>query len=412
MPAAPATADVAVVGAGPAGSAAAITLARQGRRVVLIDKARFPRDKCCGDGLTTAALRYLHHVGLDPRDVPSWQPVSEAVIRTSVGREAAFPLPAGGTFAATARRSDLDAALVRLAGSAGAEVVEDCAVRAAELLDGRGVEVETDGPALRARYVIAADGMWSPLRKSLGVADEEAYRGDWHALRQYFAGVGPRAGRLWVWFEPDLLPGYAWSFPLPDGRANVGFGIRRDARRPVGSLGPLWAEILDRPHIRAVLGPDVRAEAGPKTWPIPARIGTAPLSAGGGRVLFVGDAARATDVLTGEGIAQAFETGELAARSVTAAGPDHAGRAATVYRRVVGAGLAADDRTSRAVARVLARPGDRWMSLAAASDWTRRNFARWMFEDYPRALLATPHRWRRPMLAGPPPYPAPEPGRD
>ena len=69
--------------------------------------------------------------------------------------------------------------------------------------------------------------MWSPLRKHLGVATP-GYLGEWHAFRQYFTGVGPRAARdLFVWFEPDLLPGYAWSFPLPDGRANVGFGIQR-----------------------------------------------------------------------------------------------------------------------------------------------------------------------------------------
>jgi flavin-dependent dehydrogenase len=69
------TADVAVVGAGPAGTAAAITLARLGRTVLLIDKATFPRDKCCGDGLTTAALRLLEDLGLDPASVPSWEPV-------------------------------------------------------------------------------------------------------------------------------------------------------------------------------------------------------------------------------------------------------------------------------------------------------------------------------------------------
>ncbi|HSH61158.1 MAG TPA: FAD-dependent oxidoreductase, partial [Acidimicrobiales bacterium] len=66
------TADVAVVGGGPAGAAAAITLARDGRDVLLVDKARFPRDKCCGDGLTASALRHLDSLGLDPRHVASW----------------------------------------------------------------------------------------------------------------------------------------------------------------------------------------------------------------------------------------------------------------------------------------------------------------------------------------------------
>src|SRR5204863_2528424 len=95
------SADVAVVGGGPAGAAAAITLARAGRDVVLVDKARFPRDKCCGDGLTAGALRLLEQLGLDPRTVESWQPVSDVIVRSPSGYEAAFPLPRGrGVFAA------------------------------------------------------------------------------------------------------------------------------------------------------------------------------------------------------------------------------------------------------------------------------------------------------------------------
>src|SRR5204863_9496966 len=106
------TADVAVVGGGPAGAAAAITLARAGRDVVLIDKARFPRDKCCGDGLTTGALRRLQALGLRPDSVPSWQTVGDVWVRSPSGREACFPLPRGmGQYAAVARRIDLDAAL-------------------------------------------------------------------------------------------------------------------------------------------------------------------------------------------------------------------------------------------------------------------------------------------------------------
>ncbi|HEV8116663.1 MAG TPA: FAD-dependent oxidoreductase, partial [Acidimicrobiales bacterium] len=78
--------DVAVVGGGPAGSAAAITLARAGRDVVLVDKATFPRDKCCGDGLTTGALRHLEALGLRPDAVASWQPVTRTIIRSPSGR--------------------------------------------------------------------------------------------------------------------------------------------------------------------------------------------------------------------------------------------------------------------------------------------------------------------------------------
>ena len=85
--------DVLVVGAGPAGAAAAITLARAGRDVTLIDKAGFPRDKCCGDGLTTLALRELEGLGFDPSMVDDWQVVDGAVLRSPSGREVVVPLP-------------------------------------------------------------------------------------------------------------------------------------------------------------------------------------------------------------------------------------------------------------------------------------------------------------------------------
>ncbi|MBU6317393.1 MAG: FAD-dependent oxidoreductase, partial [Acidobacteria bacterium] len=111
--------DVLVVGAGPAGAAAAIELARAGRRVTVIDKAVFPRDKCCGDGLTTLALRELEPLGLRPEHVPNWQNVSAAWLRSPSGREVCLPMPTDGLFAATTPRRELDDALVRLAKSAG-----------------------------------------------------------------------------------------------------------------------------------------------------------------------------------------------------------------------------------------------------------------------------------------------------
>src|SRR5687767_8862467 len=113
-------ADVAVVGGGPAGAAAAILLARHGRDVVLVDKATFPRAKICGDGLTAGALRQLEELGLDPASVPSWQPVDDVVVRSPSGHEVTFPLPRGnGRYAVVARRTELDAALLDLARRSG-----------------------------------------------------------------------------------------------------------------------------------------------------------------------------------------------------------------------------------------------------------------------------------------------------
>lgn len=387
---------VVVVGGGPAGAAAAITLARAGMGVLVVDKARFPRDKCCGDGLTADALRQLESLGLRPDSVPDWQPVHEVFVRSPVGRTVSFPLPDDGLYAVVAPRAELDAALLDVARAAGVKVADGHALTGARTVAG-GLELDVDGLGTVATpYAIGADGAWSPLRKALG-ANEPGYLGDWHAFRQYFSGVGPAGADLWIWFEPDLLPGYAWSFPLPGGRANVGFGIRRDAGIPVREMKDMWPDLLARPALRDVLGPGATPEGVHKAWPIPARVDKVPLTAGGGRALFVGDAACATDPMTGEGIAQALLTGRKAAEAVLAGGD-----VASAYQRAVEHELFADHRLARLLSRALShRKGVRIaLRVAGSTDWTRRNFGRWLFEDYPRAAAITPSRWHRGMFSG------------
>ncbi len=398
--------DVVVVGAGPAGASAATSLARAGREVLLVDKATFPRDKCCGDGLTALALRLAERLGLDPSTIPSWTTIDSAVVAGPSGHAVRFPLPDGpGTHAAVARRSEFDAALLDLARTAGAKVLEGHALLGARETDDR-VVVDVEGIGdVHARYAVAADGMWSPTRKALGLG-VPGYRGDWHAFRAYFRDVSEVAQRdLCVWFEADLLPGYFWSFPVRDARtgtigANVGFGIQRGGKVAVGDMNQVWADLLARPAIRAVLGPDAVPEARHTAWPIPARVHDMPRT--GRRTLFVGDAVAATDLMTGEGIGQAMLTGLLAAEAIESTGP-HGARVVTArYDEAVTHHLVADHHVSALLVRALQhRKGARAaIRVAGATPWTRRNFARWLFEDYPRAVVATPSRWHRGVFTG------------
>jgi menaquinone-9 beta-reductase len=396
--------DTLVVGAGPAGVAAAIGLRRAGHDVVLVDKAEFPRDKCCGDGLTTLALRELELLGFVPTAVPDFRVVDGAVLRSPSGRTFKVPLPTGfGIYAAVAPRLQLDAALVALAGAAGVDVRLGHAVKSV-VIDGAAAVVGIEGLGdVQAAQVVAADGMWSPTRKAMGLGPD-GYLGEWHAFRQYVDGVsGVAVDELIVWFEEDLLPGYAWSFPLPNRRANVGFGVLRDGSRSGSDARDLWAGLLDRPHIAAALGPQATPEGRHLAWPIPARIDQAVLTHG--PVLFTGDAAAATDVMTGEGIGQALLTGRLAATAIAGGGTTDA--IGERYRRHVRAELVADHRASVLLGRVLRRRAGANGALAIVAHsgrWGRRNFARWMFEDEPRAVAVTPRRWHRRLLARPGAY--------
>ncbi len=407
------TADVTVVGAGPAGTAAAVTLARSGRSVHIVDKAVFPRDKCCGDGLTTLALRELDALGLEPDLVDGWFDIGGAVLRAPSGREVTVPLSGEGLYAAVAPRASLDHQLVELARRNGVTVHEGHGFAGLRDIDGssddrlpNGLLVDVDGlGTIATRYVIAADGMWSPVRKAVG-AQLPGYRGEWHAFRQYASNVtGAAATDLIVWFEPDLLPGYAWSFPLPGNRANIGFGVLRDGERRVQDMASTWRDILQRPHVVAALGAGFELEGRHTAWPIPARIDE--ISITRGRVLFVGDAAAATDVMTGEGIGQALLTGRLAAEAIDAAGALRPEQAAAVYEHSVEHHLFADHRMSKRLGAVLGhrRGVDAAISIVAASgDWGQRNFARWMFEDEPRAIATSPSRWHRGVFTRPGAY--------
>lgn len=390
--------DLCIVGAGPAGSAAAISSAKLGLSSVVLDKARFPRDKCCGDGLTAGALRILEDLGFDAGSLPSWKVVSDVVITGPSGRSVTYQLPKGsGQYAAVVRRQELDEALVALARVSGVEVREGTTVEVVTP-DRDGVRVRTtDGEEIYARYVIAADGMWSTVRKSLdlGIAD---YRGEWHAFRQYFRDVNPEATTgLFVWFEPDLSPGYVWSFPLGDGTVNVGFGIQRDKGISIQEMNRLWPDILGRPNIRRILGPDAEPEGKHRAWPIPARLGDLPVT--GERVLFVGDAAAATDPMTGEGIGQALETAIMAVESISEGGTETDIRAR--YEKRLKTTMIKDHGLARALSSMLGyKPlANAAIALTGLTPWTRRNFARWLFEDYPRAVLFTPRRWKRHLFS-------------
>ncbi|MBS1847371.1 MAG: FAD-dependent monooxygenase, partial [Actinobacteria bacterium] len=302
-----------------------------------------------------------------------------------------------GTFAAVARRSELDAALVDLARDAGAEVrTGHDLLGAAAGSDGVVLDVAGTGP-VHAAWAIGADGIWSTLRRCLGEQLGD-YRGDWHAFRQYVADVSePARTELMIWFDADLLPGYAWSFPLADGTVNFGFGILRGSHLDGASMSRRWEDLLDRPHIRAFIGADARPIGRRKAWPIPTRLPGPSLSAT--NTLFVGDAAALGDPMTGEGIGQALGSGMAAARAII----DHAGAptaARDAYGRWVAEILEPDVRMANLLSRALRhRKGARAaIATAGLTPWTRRNFARWLFEDEPRGVLFTPKRLHRDFL--------------
>lgn len=401
--------DVAVVGAGPSGTATALHLAKAGLKVELFDKASFPRDKTCGDGLTTLALRELEALGFNPANTPSWTPVDTAVLHSPYREIVSLPLPeSSGVYAAVARRVELDVALVEMATQSGITLHEGASLAAATIAR-HHVELNfSNVGTVRARWAVGADGMWSPLARMVGAA-KGGYRGEWHAFRQYFTNTAPGSANLHIWFERDLLPGYVWSFPVGKNAANVGFGVLRGDKMKGAELARLWPELLERPAIKRVLGVHATAEDSHRAWPIPAGIHKATPT--WGRCIFVGDAVRAGDVLTGEGIGQALLTGRLAASAISS-GPtggnslDEVGAVTLAYENSLNRQLLADARMAQVLNKIIAGPwrAETAIRIIGLTQWNRQQFARWLFEDSPRGIAFMPSRWRRGALSGPPAF--------
>ena len=376
--------DVVVVGAGPAGTAAAITARARGLSVVCVDKARFPRDKTCGDGLTANALRLLEKLGVSAADLDATEPafVRETVLVSPSGRRSRLSLPIDGVHAAVVSRRLLDAALVAHARRRGVDIREGVAIEGLKQ-DADSVELTlADGAVLDAAHVIAADGHWSTVRAR------------WNPTRRAISASGTRCVSTSKTSTTTAsgCSSSAISCPATRGCSRCRAGGERRLRRARSDgrsgreLKDLWPDLLARPVMREVLGPRARPCEPVRAWPIPARYDPARLAHG--RVLFAGDAAGVVDPMTGEGIAQAIETGMLAAEAI-ATGAD--------YRRLVHRAVGRDLRFANLLQSILRRPLGARAAIRAAdlTPWTRRNFARWMWEDYPRAILTTPDRWHR-----------------
>ncbi len=338
--------DVLVVGAGPGGSAAAYHLARAGLDVLVVDRARFPRDKVCGDGLTPRAVAALIRMGVDVAE-PGFGRIAGSRVRGADGRALDVGWPAGSSpgFGLVRRRFELDHLLVQRAVEAGAvlreateavgPIVEGARIVGATVRASRGVvnddeefasDTDPSGRTVRARFVVAADGVSGRLATLAGlsrhenapiaVAARRYYRVETPLAPLFEACIGIERDGTW-------LPGYGWAFPTGDGEANVGaFVIRNGARRSLAARAS--PDVSARAALDAFLasGPEAgRFRAAGATSPvrssaIPMGMDRRPAKLG---LLVVGDAAGLANPFTGEGIGYAMESGERAARAIVMA---------------------------------------------------------------------------------------------
>ena len=350
IPDEPASTDVLVVGAGPAGAAAAAWVARGGADVVLADAAVFPRDKTCGDGLTPRAIAELDLLGLG--DWVRSHGRNRGLRAAGFGQELLLPWPGGSLpdHGGAVPRTELDARIRQVALDDGAQPLEGA----------KAVDVQRDGDrvtgvvfarpdgtttTVACRRLVVADGARSPLGRVLGR--------QWHRDTAY--GVAARgyvaSGRSddeWISSHlelrgsaGELLSGYGWVFPLGRDEVNIGVGTLATGRRPAGVQlkGLLELYTDQRRDDWAIDGP-VRA---PASALLP--MGGAVSGVAGVNWALVGDAAGCVNPLNGEGIDYGLETGRDLAGLLdepdwSAAWPAtlrrHYGEAFSIARRLAG----------------------------------------------------------------------------
>ncbi len=327
-------ADVIVVGAGPAGASTAFHLAQAGADVLLLEKAAFPRDKICGDGLTPRAVKQLIGMGFD-LDEPGWQKNNGLRI-VGAGHRLELPWPDLASFppyGAVRTRMDLDELLARHAEKAGARLMERTSVTG-PVLDATGRVVGVTAKPVddrgrrtgeeityRAPTVVACDGVSSRLATAMGLVRREN-RPMAVAVRAYYRT--PRHDDPWMesWLElwdgppgqSNLLPGYGWIFGLGDGTANVGLGILNTSAA---------FQCVDYKDLLTRWLANTPEEWGFREENRVGRIGSAALPMGFNRkphytrgMLLVGDSGGMVNPFNGEGIDYALEAGHIAAQTL------------------------------------------------------------------------------------------------
>ncbi len=407
--------DVLIVGGGPTGASAAYWLASSGADVLLVEKKRYPREKTCGDGLTPRSVHQLEQMGLADDLTPYHR--YRGLRANAYGRTIEMSWPEVGdlpTHGYVITRADLDGLVAARAEKAGAVVWQGAeavaplsapskppetgpgAQAGSPPTKGDPVPVPPGSPLrraggaivsdrrrgttteVRARYVVVADGSLSRFGRALGATRNR----DWPqgmALRGYYRS--PRNAEAYIDSFLDIrdaagkvVPGYGWIFPLGDGRVNVGVGLlsTQDRWKNVNTTKLMDAFVEGAPSSWC-LDPTTACGA-PTGGRLPMGLAVGPRV--GPDSIAAGDAAGSINPFNGEGIAYAYETGRLAAATVSDALEARDPRLLVEYERSLENLYGLYYRVARAFIAVLSRPGV--MRLCVNSGMYSRSLMEWL----------------------------------
>jgi geranylgeranyl reductase family protein len=311
--------DVVIIGAGPAGTSAAIALRDSALSVAIVDRARFPRDKTCGDALSVDVVNQLSK--LSPTLMDAFRELSPKApsggVRIIAPSHEFIDIPfqsgSGQRQGYVCRRIDFDMLMLAEARRDDRLTVkEGCEVQDVRLSDD-SVTLQTTHGTLTAKLIIAADGAQSVVKRKMTTSKINP-RFHSAGIRTYHAQINGfhTDNFIELYFLREILPGYLWIFPLPDGYANVGIGMLTSAvsSRKV-NLNKVFRQLLATHPLLAERFRNATVLEQPQGYGLP--LGGAHGDLSGNRYLLTGDAASLIDPFSGEGIGNAIRSGRFAA---------------------------------------------------------------------------------------------------
>ncbi len=317
--------DVIIVGGGPAGSTCASYLAKQNHKVLLVDKATFPRDKACGDGISGKSLAALQELGIDVKvEKAKHRRISGVIFSSPKGKVVEIPVKQEGKHAGyDCRRFVYDNVLFQHAKEL-VETIEGFSVTGVvkegdQVVGVKGIDTDTKKErTFRAKIIVGADGANSGIAKSMGLhrVDPKHHSS---ALRMYYKNVAGMKDMIEIHFTDSIIPGYFWIFPLEDNIANVGIGmiIEDMSKKHINLKDAMFDIINNNPLFKERFKNAEMVEGTLKGWNLP--LGSKRRKCHGDGFLLIGDAASLIDPFTGEGIGNAMISGKLAASVINEA---------------------------------------------------------------------------------------------
>ncbi|RLG19929.1 hypothetical protein DRN67_01395 [Candidatus Micrarchaeota archaeon] len=320
--------DVIVVGAGPGGSSCAALLGKKGYNVLLIDKAKFPRDKTCGDAVSGKSLRVLRELGIDKQiEKVQHAPVRGVIFSSPKGVQIDIPFR-GKTYEGDrepgycCKRIYMDNIFFTTAKKTkGVKTLEEFQVtgpimEGQQIIGVKGVYVKSKKPdEFRAKLIVGADGAHSVLARKTGCVTTPDPKHSCAAVRGYYKGVSGPEDRIELHFIDEVLPGYFWIFPVGNGEHNIGLGmlIKDMQGRHVNLKGLMLNAIKTNPLFKERFK-NAKPSSEIRAWNLP--LGSYRQKVHGPGYLLLGDAASLVDPFTGEGMGNATASAKIASEII------------------------------------------------------------------------------------------------